>query len=281
LRALRAVRGAKIVDRFAKDLKTEFPDVKGFSPRNLKYMRRFAEAWPDAAFVQQLLHKLPWFHLCTLLDTVMDAGERDWYVRAVRWIYVRYLSLRSRPAVLMLTLRSRQCVLRRLLAFRYVTRGNRAHLTLRRNRLLAVQRHVLRVARTTRCLPAGQRGLQVPSRQNMQRHAVVQVVDMLAWKPDRRIATANPTLSRDKLRRIEHRGRALDEPARRGCTAIESRGREHAGRIEESLSATCTVTAGLQQRHLHAARWSLLCRTMLWWRGVHLGRLRGAMCVES
>ncbi len=75
--------GAKVVDRLAHDLKSTFPEVKGFSPRNLKYMRRFAEAWPDPAVVQQLLHKVPWFHLCTLLDKVKDEAERDWYVRAV------------------------------------------------------------------------------------------------------------------------------------------------------------------------------------------------------
>src|SRR4051812_37188195 len=39
--------GTKIIDRLAKDLHQEFPVVKGFSPRNLKYMRAFAEAWPD------------------------------------------------------------------------------------------------------------------------------------------------------------------------------------------------------------------------------------------
>lgn len=74
--------GAKVVDRLAADLKIAFPTMKGFSPRNLKYMRRFAELWPEPDFVQQLLHKLPWFHLCTILDKVPDAGERDWYVRA-------------------------------------------------------------------------------------------------------------------------------------------------------------------------------------------------------
>lgn len=74
--------GAKIVDRLAIDLKTAFPGVKGFSPRNLKYMRSFAEAWTDVSIVQQLLHKLPWFHLCTIIDKVSSAKDRDWYVRA-------------------------------------------------------------------------------------------------------------------------------------------------------------------------------------------------------
>lgn len=74
--------GAKVVDRLAHDLQAAFPEMKGFSPRNLKYMRRFAEAWPDSGIVQQLLHKVPWFHLCTILDKVTGAAERDWYVRA-------------------------------------------------------------------------------------------------------------------------------------------------------------------------------------------------------
>jgi len=75
--------GAKVVDRLAHDLRVAFPDVRGFSPRNLKYMRRVAEAWPDEEVVQQLLHKVPWFHLCTLVDKVDDHGARDWYVHAI------------------------------------------------------------------------------------------------------------------------------------------------------------------------------------------------------
>ena len=54
--------GAKIIDRLAADLRQEFPEVTGFSPRNLKYMRAFAEAWPDEPIVQQLAAQIPWFH---------------------------------------------------------------------------------------------------------------------------------------------------------------------------------------------------------------------------
>ena len=74
--------GAKVIDRLAQDLRKAFPGVKGFSTRNLKYMRALAQAWPDEAIVQQLLHKLPWFHLCTLCDKVKDPAEREWYARA-------------------------------------------------------------------------------------------------------------------------------------------------------------------------------------------------------
>ena len=47
--------GSRVIDRLAHDLRTAFPNMKGFSPRNLKYMRAFAEAWPDAEFVQAVL----------------------------------------------------------------------------------------------------------------------------------------------------------------------------------------------------------------------------------
>lgn len=38
-------RGTQVVDRLSQDLRREFPEMKGFSVRNLKYMRAFAEAW--------------------------------------------------------------------------------------------------------------------------------------------------------------------------------------------------------------------------------------------
>lgn len=72
--------GAKVIERLAHDLRTAFPQMKGFSPRNLKYMRAFAQAWPDAEFVQQAAAQLPWFHLCSLLDKLKTRAERDWYL---------------------------------------------------------------------------------------------------------------------------------------------------------------------------------------------------------
>ena len=47
--------GAKVIDRLSHDLKTAFPDMSGFSPRNLKYMRKFAESWSDRTIVQEVL----------------------------------------------------------------------------------------------------------------------------------------------------------------------------------------------------------------------------------
>ncbi|MCD0168245.1 YhcG family protein [Deinococcus sp. 23YEL01] len=74
--------GAKVIDQLARDLKAEFPELKGFSPRNLKYMRAFAAAWPDPEFVQQLAAQLPWFHNVALLDKLKDPAQREWYARA-------------------------------------------------------------------------------------------------------------------------------------------------------------------------------------------------------
>ena len=99
--------GAKVIDRLAHDLRINFPEMKGFSPRNLKYMRAFAEAWPGSeigqqpagqveggSFVQQPLHnlapgefvhqlvqKLPWGHHCVLLDKLKTRDDRLWYLR--------------------------------------------------------------------------------------------------------------------------------------------------------------------------------------------------------
>ena len=72
--------GAKVIERLAHDLREAFPEMKGFSPRNLKYMRAFAEAWPDAEFVQQAAAQLPWGHNLILLDRLNTPEERRWYV---------------------------------------------------------------------------------------------------------------------------------------------------------------------------------------------------------
>jgi predicted nuclease of restriction endonuclease-like (RecB) superfamily len=112
--------GAKVIERLAHDLRTAFPEMKGFSRTNLMYMRAFAEAWPDAVivqqaagqleggpivhqaggqiepsvivhqlvhklapveFVHQLVDKLPWRHHCVLLDKLKTREERLWYLR--------------------------------------------------------------------------------------------------------------------------------------------------------------------------------------------------------
>lgn len=71
--------GAKIIDRLSHDLTAAFPDMKGFSPRNLKYMRTFAEAWTDRVIVQRIFAQLPWRSNVALLDKLDDQEIRLWY----------------------------------------------------------------------------------------------------------------------------------------------------------------------------------------------------------
>jgi predicted nuclease of restriction endonuclease-like (RecB) superfamily len=69
-----------VIARLAADLRAEFPDMGGFSPRNLSYMRKFAEAFPDPEFVQQAAAQLPWGHHLKLLDSVDDPTQRRFYI---------------------------------------------------------------------------------------------------------------------------------------------------------------------------------------------------------
>ena len=73
--------GTKVIDRLSADLHAAFPQMKGFSSRNLKYMRAFAKAYPDEPFVQQVAAQIPWFHHCVLLDKIAAPDERLWYLQ--------------------------------------------------------------------------------------------------------------------------------------------------------------------------------------------------------
>jgi len=71
--------GAKVIDRLSYDLKNAFPEMSGFSPRNLKYMRKFAASWPDREFVQRTVAQIPWRSNLTILDKLKDRNLRLWY----------------------------------------------------------------------------------------------------------------------------------------------------------------------------------------------------------
>jgi len=71
--------GTKVVDRLAADLRDAFPDMRGFSPRNLKYMRAFAAAWPERALVQQTVAQLTWGQNIVLLEKLDQDQDRLWY----------------------------------------------------------------------------------------------------------------------------------------------------------------------------------------------------------
>ncbi|MBF0109826.1 MAG: DUF1016 family protein [Magnetococcales bacterium] len=73
--------GAKVIDRLAQDLRTAFPQMKGFSRANLLYMRAFAEAWPDPEIVQQAVGQLPWGHNLVLITKLKTPELRLAYAR--------------------------------------------------------------------------------------------------------------------------------------------------------------------------------------------------------
>ncbi|WP_432524466.1 PDDEXK nuclease domain-containing protein [Kineococcus sp. SYSU DK006] len=79
----RAGWGAKVVDRLATDLRAAFPRLRGFSVRNLHYMRAVTAAWPtEADFLQSPSAGLTWSHITTLVTRLDDPALRTWYATA-------------------------------------------------------------------------------------------------------------------------------------------------------------------------------------------------------
>ena len=72
--------GNKFIENLAADIRREFPASKGYSVRNLKYMAKFAQTYPDREFVQQVVAQIPWGHNLVLLDKVSEPEERRWYL---------------------------------------------------------------------------------------------------------------------------------------------------------------------------------------------------------
>lgn len=75
-----SVWGNKFIDNLSIDLKLEFPDIKGFSVRNLKNMKKFAEEYQDFEFVQSVTAQITWTHNVLLLDKIKDIEIRKWYI---------------------------------------------------------------------------------------------------------------------------------------------------------------------------------------------------------
>ena len=86
--------GGKVVDQLSHDLSHRFPDMKGLSVRNLKYMRAFAEAYPTFPYVQVTLAQsegseivqvslaqITWYHHITLLEKTKEPTERLFYIQ--------------------------------------------------------------------------------------------------------------------------------------------------------------------------------------------------------
>ena len=76
----RKTLGSKFIENLAADIRISFPNVKGYSVRNLKYMAKFAKTYPDETFVQQAVAQIPWGHTVVLLDKFSDSTVRNWYI---------------------------------------------------------------------------------------------------------------------------------------------------------------------------------------------------------
>ncbi len=76
--------GNKFIDNLATDIRIAFPESKGYSVRNLKYMAKFAEIYPEPKFVQTVSAQIPWSHNIVLLEKVKDPQQRIWYIEKRR-----------------------------------------------------------------------------------------------------------------------------------------------------------------------------------------------------
>lgn len=71
--------GSKFIENLAKDIKLEFPEITGYSVRNLSYMAKFATTYPEIEYVQNTLAQITWSHNLILLDKVKDQKQKEWY----------------------------------------------------------------------------------------------------------------------------------------------------------------------------------------------------------
>ena len=73
--------GTKVIENISKDLRQEFPEMKGLSAQNLKYMRKFAEEYTLKEISQQAVDQIPWGHIIKVIYDVKDKQARNWYIR--------------------------------------------------------------------------------------------------------------------------------------------------------------------------------------------------------
>ena len=73
--------GVSFIDTLAKDLKIEFPNLKGMSARNLRYMQKFATEFDNDEFLQEVLAKLSWNHNQIIMDRIKNDTQRKWYAK--------------------------------------------------------------------------------------------------------------------------------------------------------------------------------------------------------
>jgi predicted nuclease of restriction endonuclease-like (RecB) superfamily len=97
IKTTKANWGTSVIDQLSNDLHAAFPDMEGFSPRNLRRMRSFyraypldkksLELWPRTVAKTELIKwppavaKLTWAHNTILIEKMKDRAVREWYAQ--------------------------------------------------------------------------------------------------------------------------------------------------------------------------------------------------------
>lgn len=71
--------GNNFIKELSIELKLEFPNIKGLSPRNLSRTRVFYKEYKDISILPVALAKLPWTHNYTLIEKEKNREKRIWY----------------------------------------------------------------------------------------------------------------------------------------------------------------------------------------------------------
>ena len=71
--------GDKFIETLEVELKLDFPNIKGFSARNLRRMKRFYLEYKDEEILPPAVAKLPWTHNIMLIEKIKDKNIRFWY----------------------------------------------------------------------------------------------------------------------------------------------------------------------------------------------------------
>ncbi|RUQ85046.1 PDDEXK nuclease domain-containing protein [Legionella septentrionalis] len=73
--------GSGFLEQFSHDMRQAFPEMQGFSVRNLQRIKQFAQLYPDLLITPQAVAQLPWGHVSLLIHAVKDKLTREWYAQ--------------------------------------------------------------------------------------------------------------------------------------------------------------------------------------------------------
>lgn len=73
--------GDLFLEQFSHDMRIAFPDMRGFSKRNLEYMRQLAILCPAPEFAKQAVSQMPWGHVVVLIQKIKSPQIQEWYAQ--------------------------------------------------------------------------------------------------------------------------------------------------------------------------------------------------------